>query len=124
MKFIVLSFILLICCPCYCQHDSEKIIGSWQSISDKKYIIEISKTQIKEYYDIKEESTYKYYITTFPCDSSYTKVKNISFLKKVSVGDVDCYEIVSLTNDYLTLVYTSNGNILEFKRNKKKSKQE
>lgn len=99
--------------------EKSHIIGKWENNEDKKYVIKIDKLKIIEYYNNKVTDTIKYDLLNYSCDSSYLNSNNekkILFLKKYTDDDEYCYEIVSLSKDYLTLIYSGNGNVISFRR--------
>lgn len=79
------------------------LTGNWVSTEDDKYTISIGDSLIIEFYDHEETSRLSY-------------TREDKKLAETSIDDSTTftYEILKLTEDTLTLIYTERGNILKF----------
>ena len=94
--------------------DYKLIRGKWVSFEDKHYKITISDSTFIEYYDKDKPEIFKY------------KIENDILKKTGADGDIYEYEISSLSDTNLTLMYLPRGNFLMFekiKSRKTKSKK-
>ena len=122
---VIFFFLLLNNCK-YFSHiiisvDERKLIeGEWVSVQDSAYSLNISASQIIEYYNQEQQDIFKYEILNYSCDTAYMKsgVEKVSFFKKYKENDsyIFCYEILGLTKEYLSLQYTVNAKRILFRR--------
>jgi hypothetical protein len=89
------------------QIDKNFLIGHWTSVDDKKYTIVVTDSTFDEYYDKEKTATFLYKLDR----DKLTKTDKDD-------GDVYKYNIVSLTNERLTLLYLDKGNLLKFIKTK------
>lgn len=108
-KILLLLFSFIVIHQSYGQQknkvDIKKLTGSWVSVDDTKYWITIKGAVWKEYYDMKRTATLTFSVN-----------KNIIKTKDNATGEVFKYEIATLNNKRLELIYLERGNTLIFSR--------
>lgn len=107
MKTCFFTISILLSTLSYGQENLKLLQGKWVSAEDKKYKVVITDSFFIEYYGKKKTSIYTYI------------VENGKLIKMDSADkSVYSYDIMSLTNKYLSLMYLTRGNILVFKRSR------
>ncbi|MEB2781125.1 hypothetical protein [Algoriphagus persicinus] len=122
MKTLIILAVTLGMCFIININNQTSIIGTWVSTDDTSWK-RIFKTDGKcyEYYGGQLQDTYVYSIKTggVLCSKSIIQKPNISYLELINVSnsqDKYCYEIASLSQNYLQLIYFQNGKSQRFKR--------
>jgi hypothetical protein len=89
------------------EFDTKLLIGDWTSEDDKKYTIVVTNSTFVEYYDNEKMGVFSY------------KIDKDKLIKTDrDDGEVYKYDIMNLTNQRLTLLYLSRGNVLLFTKTK------
>jgi hypothetical protein len=95
------------------------LLGTWQSLDDKKSQVIISKKTYTHYYQNVGSSVLTYKLTNFcQCDNpnSFVRSDKKDLLVTKDEAGCYCYEIIKLSKDYLELGYTGRGPSLRYKR--------
>ena len=85
--------------------DLKKLNGTWVSTEDKKYWVVIKGLVMQEYYDKEKTAVLNFRIYS-----------NVLTAKDIKTKDVFKYEIVTVNNKQLTMIYLDRGNTLSFRR--------
>jgi hypothetical protein len=95
------------------------LLGTWQSLDDKKSQVIISNKTYTEYYQNMGPSVLTYKLTNFcQCDNADTFIRSDKkdLLVTKDESSCYCYEIIKLNKDYLELGYSGRGPTLRFRR--------
>lgn len=110
MKYILT--VLFILCIGLCAHAQakknivlKKLTGTWVSTEDKKYRVIIKGSIMQEYYDKEKTAVLRFRIH-----------RNLLTAKDIKTGDVFKYDLVTVNNKQLTMIYLGRGNTLSFRR--------
>ncbi len=99
-KTILVIAALLFHVITFCQTvDKAKLIGTWQSVDDKRSVIVFTSTHQKSIYEGKVLDSYTYMLQG----------------DRLKVDDLE-YDIFNLTNTNLGMIYVGRGNTLSYKR--------
>lgn len=90
--------------------------GEWICVQDTLNKIVVDGSQIFEYYNGKGMEATTYIISSISCDTTYKSPKKEALF--LTWHKTLCYEVTGLTNDYLELIYTSNGKTITYYRKK------
>ncbi len=93
--------------------------GSWQSVSDKSYVVKITEKEFIEMIN-KNVETKVNYILVNSCNDTNVSANNKSLLNKIikykDGEDYYCYKILFLNNNSLSLLLDGNDKEITFKR--------
>lgn len=91
--------------------------GKWVLVQDSLSSLLVKRNRIIVYYNNLSLDTISYTITNKSCDPAYTpyKMKNDLFL---SWENEICFEIEHLTKESLMLLYTANGKLSTYRKQK------
>lgn len=94
------------------------IRGKWISNIDPKSIVLISKNKYTEIYNQDTLYSGEYHRDNFSCDTSYLNNKKSLKVDFLKVADGRCFEIVNITDHFLSLRYTSSSQLIIFHKDK------
>ena len=88
--------------------------GRWGSNEDPKSVLVITNTKYTEIYNSDTISSENYHRNNHSCDSAYLKSSNLQNAGFISLDDGRCFEIMGLSTEHLTLMYTVSGKLFTF----------
>jgi len=106
------------------QASYKQLQGTWQSEEDRKYLLVFKDRKTYDLYEGHKDSTAREFRLSHTSCNQGTNSDSIKkyegeyplfLIKKFGHRDM-CYEVQTLTNDQLTLMYLDHGNILSFKK--------
>jgi hypothetical protein len=117
--FIYSILMLFIHIISYSQNVSD-LSGKWVSKSDKLNVIEFYRNKFYEYYDKGLEETGSFFLSNnCKVKSRILEQNKPIFLNQISPDNsIICNEILSLTKNRLTLMFSENGKISTFSKQK------
>ncbi|MFI5148609.1 MAG: hypothetical protein ACHQRM_02680 [Bacteroidia bacterium] len=95
---------------------AERISGTWISTQDSNVVEVFKDWSIYTSYAHKAGDTLEYELSYESCDEDYGAVGSSEFLIKNDEAGSYCYEIMTLTENKMSLRYTTRGNILTYRR--------
>ncbi len=106
------------------EDDYKLLQGTWQSDEDGKYLLLFKDRKTYDLYIGEKDTTAVDFILSSTSCNEGTNADSIKkregkpplfLVKKDKDGDM-CYEVMTLTEDQLSLIYLDRGNILSFKK--------
>ncbi len=101
---------------------TDDLKGSWQSVTDKSYIVKITEKEFIEMINKKVETKVNYILVN-SCNETNMSTNTKSLINKIikyKDGDEDyCYKILYLNHKSLSLLLDGNNKEITFKRLRK-----
>jgi hypothetical protein len=119
--FIILTVALAACKTALPAFDEKEIIGTWVSVNDKNSMMKFTSDEAAFSYTGYPDSSYEYEISEGTCDSAYYNgsESNVHFLRLYNDNEKFCYEITALNKKNLALMYSQNGKVQLYKKQKR-----